>query len=392
MTTRIFRASALSLTAAIGLIAGTLVLDPLGVFPSSIDQREPQTSSVQRTALSPMIIVGTSIDVEPASHAPLLIDIGPPEWVPRDSTLYLEGLPDAVALSLGHRVSANLWAVSIGDLPKLHIDVAAGTAGRSDVTIRLDASDGSLLAKARTAISIIAPSTAAATFEADGIASSTSLEQRTQLPSRSATSQFLPAAAPTATAMSADAELSEPAPVINEEPKGPKVGLATVQVAVGTREVPHAAPPNVEAERDSSPIDTPKTTSLAERNVANDRDALHRGRDDGEAPQRVDQVSLASSEDARRMLEARRVEEILALAATRVTNGDVVGARAMLAAAEEGAQGPVTFALAETYDPNVLAAWGTRGISADVVKAKWLYRKALELGITRAHKRLKGLE
>jgi len=65
--------------------------------------------------------------------------------------------------------------------------------------------------------------------------------------------------------------------------------------------------------------------------------------------------------DAERMAEARRVEEVLAQANRRVRSGDVIGARDMLAAAEDGARGPVTFALAETYDPNMLAAWGSRG-------------------------------
>jgi hypothetical protein len=42
---------------------------------------------------------------------------------------------------------------------------------------------------------------------------------------------------------------------------------------------------------------------------------------------------------AARMAEARRVEEILAQAARRVSSGDVLGARDMLAAAEDGAPG-----------------------------------------------------
>jgi hypothetical protein len=96
-------------------------------------------------------------------------------------------------------------------------------------------------------------------------------------------------------------------------------------------------------------------------------------------------------EDAR-MAEARRVEEILAQATRRVNSGDVIGARDMLAAAEDGAQGPVTFALAETYDPNMLAAWGSRGVTSDVVRAKALYRKALELGVTKANMRLEALK
>jgi hypothetical protein len=119
------------------------------------------------------------------------------------------------------------------------------------------------------------------------------------------------------------------------------------------------------------------------------------GREENHLPQpMIGQASAtaAASEATERMAEARRVEEILAQAARRVGNGDVAGAREILAAAEGGAQGPVTFALAETYDPNMLAAWGTRGISSDVVKAKALYRKAEELGIPRAHTRLDALE
>jgi hypothetical protein len=119
------------------------------------------------------------------------------------------------------------------------------------------------------------------------------------------------------------------------------------------------------------------------------------GREENHLPQpMIGQASTTAvaSEAAERMAEARRVEEILAQAARRVSNGDVAGARQILAAAEDGAQGPVTFALAETYDPNMLAAWGTRGISSDVVKAKALYRKAEELGVPRAHTRLDALE
>jgi len=106
--------------------------------------------------------------------------------------------------------------------------------------------------------------------------------------------------------------------------------------------------------------------------------------------QSTETVSLTSS-DAR-MAEARRVEEILSQAARRVNSGDVIGARDMLAAAEDGAQGPVTFALAETYDPNMLAAWGSRGVTSDVVRARALYRKALELGVSKANMRLEALK
>ena len=91
--------------------------------------------------------------------------------------------------------------------------------------------------------------------------------------------------------------------------------------------------------------------------------------------------------------EARaNLEDMLAQASRRVENGDVTGAREMLAAAEDGGQGPVSFALAETYDPNMLAAWGSRGVAADVAKAKALYRKALNLGVSNAQNRLEALK
>ena len=64
----------------------------------------------------------------------------------------------------------------------------------------------------------------------------------------------------------------------------------------------------------------------------------------------------------------------------------------MLAGADDGAQGSISFALAETYDPNMLAAWGTRGVAADAAKARTLYRKAFGLGVARAQNRLDALK
>jgi hypothetical protein len=86
-----------------------------------------------------------------------------------------------------------------------------------------------------------------------------------------------------------------------------------------------------------------------------------------------------------------RIDGLLAQAAQRIESGDVSGAREMLAGADDGAQGAVSFALAETYDPNMLAAWGTRGVAADAAKARALYRKAFGLGVTRAQTRLDAL-
>ena len=104
-------------------------------------------------------------------------------------------------------------------------------------------------------------------------------------------------------------------------------------------------------------------------------------------------LALAAKMADAQAAEARaRLEGTLAQASRRVESGDVTGAREMLAAAEEGNQGTVTFALAETYDPNMLAAWGSRGVAADVAKAKALYRKALNLGVSNAQSRIDALK
>jgi hypothetical protein len=84
-------------------------------------------------------------------------------------------------------------------------------------------------------------------------------------------------------------------------------------------------------------------------------------------------------------------EDLLKQVERRIGSGDVTGAREFLLANEDVAPGPITFALAETYDPIMLAAWGTRGVTADVVKAKSLYRKARDLGEDRAQMRLEQL-
>lgn len=87
-----------------------------------------------------------------------------------------------------------------------------------------------------------------------------------------------------------------------------------------------------------------------------------------------------------------RWEELLAQAERRIESGDISGARDILTSTEAATSGQVTFALAETYDPNMLAAWGTRGVAADVTKARSLYFRARDLGIVRAQTRLEQLK
>lgn len=105
----------------------------------------------------------------------------------------------------------------------------------------------------------------------------------------------------------------------------------------------------------------------------------------------IEQAPAPVAVPAPKAVERPRAEDLLQQAQRRIGNGDITGAREFLLANENVAPGPMTFALAETYDPIMLAAWGTRGVTADVVKARSLYAKARELGEARAQLRLDQL-
>jgi hypothetical protein len=85
-------------------------------------------------------------------------------------------------------------------------------------------------------------------------------------------------------------------------------------------------------------------------------------------------------------------EPLVQEARERIERGDVAGARDLLANADTDPTGLVLFTLGESYDPNMLAAWGMRGISADIEKAKGLYAAALSLGYAGARQRLDALQ
>ena len=74
-----------------------------------------------------------------------------------------------------------------------------------------------------------------------------------------------------------------------------------------------------------------------------------------------------------------------------IAGGDMTGARLELARAASTGSANARFALAETFDPNVLAAWGLRERVADVGAARTLYEQALAAGDQRAANRIEAL-
>ena len=85
------------------------------------------------------------------------------------------------------------------------------------------------------------------------------------------------------------------------------------------------------------------------------------------------------------------VARLLARASQLLVVGDVAAARIVLERAVESGDLQALFALAETYDPLSLSAWGTLGTQGDVAKARELYAKALAGGVQEAKERLTAL-
>ena len=94
---------------------------------------------------------------------------------------------------------------------------------------------------------------------------------------------------------------------------------------------------------------------------------------------------------ASRTLTAPTFEPQLDEARRRIAAKDIQGARDVLATATAAKSMRALFAMAETYDPNLLAAWGASGVNADPERAKALYTAARSLGHSGVDTRLDAL-
>jgi hypothetical protein len=82
---------------------------------------------------------------------------------------------------------------------------------------------------------------------------------------------------------------------------------------------------------------------------------------------------------------------LVARASSLLRQGDIGAARLVLERAVEMGSAQASFALAETYDPLILAKWGTYGTRGDERRAQDLYAKANAAGIQEAKSRLEAL-
>jgi hypothetical protein len=93
-------------------------------------------------------------------------------------------------------------------------------------------------------------------------------------------------------------------------------------------------------------------------------------------------------EDPQRLIPTA---QILAVAERFIATGDILAARAMLSNRAGSGEPRALFALAETYDPSMLASWNARDAEPSTNYARFLYEAARRGGIAEAQTRLEAL-
>jgi hypothetical protein len=83
--------------------------------------------------------------------------------------------------------------------------------------------------------------------------------------------------------------------------------------------------------------------------------------------------------------------DLLALGQRLVQDGDIAGARTPLMRAANLGNAEALLALGETFDPNMLAAWGALDVKSDASAARLYYGRAMASGSPRAKARLEAL-
>ena len=142
-------------TAAVACIAAVLLGARLTTTPIATSSGgKPQQVVEKPNAVVPEIVVASVNYVEFGTPWPMPIDIKPSSAVPSGSVLHVRGLPSAITLSEGSRISADTWVVPIGNLSDLDLLASNGAKGESEILLLLVTDDGRVLAEARSAIKV----------------------------------------------------------------------------------------------------------------------------------------------------------------------------------------------------------------------------------------------
>lgn len=102
----------------------------------------------------------------------------------------------------------------------------------------------------------------------------------------------------------------------------------------------------------------------------------------------ADAIAQPAAAEAQSSLEATR---LIARASALLRHGDISAAQTVLERAAETGSAQATFLLAQTYDPDILSAWGAYGTRGEVTRARQLYANAHASGIQEAEYRFNAL-
>ena len=147
---------------ASALLNGNATTPRIKVELGGFGVRAQSLSSQEHVAERPLIVVASTIYVEPQSSWPMPLKVRPQQLVPPGSRLLVQGLSLAATFSDGYRVSPAVWAVPADALANLNVRIAAAAAGRSDLMLLLVGPDGAELANAATTMLVGEPAGAAA--------------------------------------------------------------------------------------------------------------------------------------------------------------------------------------------------------------------------------------
>lgn len=99
----------------------------------------------------------------------------------------------------------------------------------------------------------------------------------------------------------------------------------------------------------------------------------------------------ASGPKVMRELDPSSIKLLMQQGEQFLASGDVITARTVFQRAAEAGNAAAALALGATFDPDVLAKMGARGVSADIGKARMWYERAKEYGSADAPRRLEAL-
>ena len=131
-------------------------------------------------------------------------------------------------------------------------------------------------------------------------------------------------------------------------------------------------------------ISAAPTVAVASKQAAsNDKIAMRDTQPPAASASRPDSSEFAKPSD--------EIAKMVTRAQGLVAVGDFAAARLLLTRAADAGNADAVFALAATYDPNVLSARGARGLVGEPEQAKLLYARALAAGMQDARPRMAAL-